>query len=145
MIAHIKFPYKQCIIFSRHIILSQPSMKIKSYSYCESKQIDCELGTYYKHWKISKLLTKAYHYENNEMKTFTSWESLNVLLSWRQPKFSTSSLMRYAWSFKPYGGKTVSIPQGTVRNGSVFFRCYELMPIEWLCSKRRIKWCIIPT
>lgn len=81
MIAHIKFPYKVHIIYSRLVILSQPSMKIKSYSYCDSKQIDCELGAYYKHWKISKLLTKAYHNENNEIKTVTSWESLNRLLS----------------------------------------------------------------
>lgn len=44
MIAHIKFPYKQHSIFSRLVIWSQPSMRIKSYSYCESKQIDCELG-----------------------------------------------------------------------------------------------------
>ena len=95
----ISFHTNTYIIFLRDVISSWHPMKKEKFCRCcnckkqktkkkeerkrkKEKKVDCELEACYRYWKISKIVTKVYHNESNKRKTFTSWESLNVLLSW---------------------------------------------------------------
>jgi len=89
----ISFHKNTYIVFLRDVISSQNPMKkekfVPAVTVKKKKQknkkkqkTDCELEACCRHWKISKILTKVYHNGSNKSKTFTSWESRNVLLSW---------------------------------------------------------------